>query len=90
MRRDYVHALSLVAIVWIFFKSVPFFAGLHTYYTWEANYSELILIDGTQLNGSVRYDNMLLTFYRVDDGNQVKIVPVDSVRIMSFYSEKID
>lgn len=84
MKHDTFKIIIAVIGAIVLFKSIPFIFGIHTYFTWEAYAEKIVLDDNTALSGVIKYDDLTLNRYSINQEGTVYIVPADSVRYMQF------
>lgn len=61
-------------------KVIPLLASTYSYMTWQHQSANVVLKDGSELSGSIKFHSFRCEKYEIKDDSGIHLVPKNSVR----------
>lgn len=71
-------------------KAIPLLASTYSYMTWQQNNAQVILKDGTEIAGSIKFHSFRCDNYEIKNKNGIHVVPKNSVRELKIQLEAVN
>lgn len=70
-------------------KAIPLLASTYSYMTWQHKSAQVVLKDGTELSGSIKFHSFRCDNYEIKNKSGIHVVPKDSVRELKIQLDAI-
>jgi hypothetical protein len=85
----YRTAIVIVALCAVF-MSLPLLGNAYSYMTFQHNSAQVILKDGTEIAGSIKFHSFRCDNYEIKNKNGIHVVPKNSVRELKIQLEAVN